>query len=259
MLSEYLLRARDALVAEGVTGPHRSHSRRDTIGKIRALLGGDEDCAFGMRGFDTHSPRDVLSYLAGITGCSDDLDGLGDEENLDPDLTVHAIVAAATRLKDEAKRGATLLAATGHPTGLLEHHIRVVDAYRQAGGKIIHLREEERFPLGRGRGEIRYVGGVGCLSTGASLVHTHSAEPMEALLEGEPWPDLVLGDHGFAGAAIECGLPTIAFMDINDPALAVAAALRRDVLIVPLDDNRPPHSYEASWEIFERVLAGHSI
>jgi hypothetical protein len=66
----------------------------------------------------------------------------------------------------------------------------------------------------------------------------------------------VLGDHGFAGAAIERSVVTIAVMDINDPALAVAWAEGKDVMIVPMDDNRPPRLYEPSWLLFEQVLAG---
>ncbi|MDQ3987002.1 MAG: phosphatase [Actinomycetota bacterium] len=254
MLEEYLVGARDALVACGVTGPHRSHSRRDNINKIRALVDGDKDASFGVSGIEKYSAGEILSFVSELTGCSADLGDLDGEDDVDPDKTVAAIFAAAERLKQEAARGGVLLAATGHPTGLLEHHMRVIDSYRRAGGKILRLREEEKFPMGRGYGEIRYVGGVGCLATGASLVHTHSAEPMEALLEAEPWPDLVLGDHGFAGAALERGISAIAIMDINDPALAVAWAEGKDVIVIPCDDNRPPRFYEPSWRIFDQLL-----
>jgi hypothetical protein len=66
----------------------------------------------------------------------------------------------------------------------------------------------------------------------------------------------VLADHGFAGAAVERGIPTVAVMDINDPALAVAAAEHRDVTLVPMDDNRAPRLYEPAWSLFEHVLSG---
>ena len=257
MISEYLVKARDALIAGAVTGPHQSHSRRDTLSKIQALLDGDKDAAFGLDGFDKYSAQEVLSFLSQLTGCSDDIEEWEGADTLDPDKTIGAIAAAALRLREAAQRGATLLVATGHPTGLLEHHMRVVDAYRDAGGKIVRLREEERIPLGRGYGEMRYIGNVGCLSKGSSLVHTHSSEPMEALLEAGPWPDLVLGDHGYAGAAISRGIPVVAVMDINDPALAVAWAEQRDeVSIIPLDDNRPPRFYEPSWSVFQDVIGG---
>ncbi len=257
MVSEYLLTARDALVAGGITGPHHSHSRRDTLMKIRALLDGDKDAAFGLEGFEKYSMQEVLSFLSELTGCSDDIEEWEGADTLDPDKTITAIAEAALRLRAAAQKGATMLVATGHPTGLLEHHMRVIDAYRAAGGKIVRLREEERIPLGRGLGEMRYIGNVGCLAKGSSLVHTHSAEPMEALLEADPWPDLVLGDHGYAGAAIARGIPTIAAMDINDPALAVAWAEHpEDVSIIPLDDNRAPRFYEPSWTVFQEVIEG---
>ena len=256
MLSEYLVRARDALVASGITGPHQSHSRSDNLSKIRALVDGDVDASFGVEGLDKYSAGEVLSFLSEITGCSDDIEHWDGSDTLDPDKTILSIVQAAERLRDHADRGDTLLTVTGHPTGLLEHHIRVVDAYRRAGGKILRLREEEKFALGRGHGEMRYIGGVGCLSKGASLVHTHSAEPMVALLEAQPWPDVVLGDHGYAGIAVMRNISVVAVMDINDPALAVAWAEHpEDVSIIPMDDNRPPRLYEPSWKLFEDVLA----
>jgi hypothetical protein len=69
---------------------------------------------------------------------------------------------------------------------------------------------------------------------------------------------MVLGDHGFAGAAIARGIPTIAIMDINDHALAIAAAEGKDVTVIPLDDNRPPRTYEPASLLYERVLEGET-
>ena len=256
-----LSQARQALAAGGVVGPHQSHTRQNNISKIYGLTEGPSDEWFGLSGMDAYSPAEVLGWLAELTGCSTALEDVSGCDVMDGDKTVAAIVRAAIRLKTEAERGSVLLAATGHPTGMLEHNIRVVDAYRRAGGKVLHLREEERFVIGRKEAEVRYVGSVGCFADWGALKHTHSSAPMEALLLSEPWPDIVLGDHGFAGAAIERGIPTIAIMDINDPALAVAWARTggvksKDVLIIPMDDNRPPRLYEASWRLFEQVLGG---
>ncbi len=128
------------------------------------------------------------------------------------------------------------------------------------GGKIVRLREEETlFSSSRGRDyEVRYIGEVGCLADWGTLRHTHSPEAMEALLETTSWPDLVLGDHGFAGAAIERGIPTIAVMDINDPALAIAASERRDVVVIPMDDNRPPRCYEPASRLITATVTGQN-
>ncbi len=246
--------ARAALVAAGITGPHQSHARESTMSKIKGILEGDSEDSFGLSGLGRHSPDDVLRYVSELTGCSLETSDLNCYDTIDPDLTIEGILSAARRLAQEAKRGAMLLAATGHPTGLLEHHLRVVDAFRRAGGKPLRLREEDNLATDGKHLEVRYVGSVGCVADWGTLKHTHSPSAMEALLESEPWPDIVLGDHGFAGAAIERGIPTIAVMDINDPALGVAWAEGRDVIIIPMDDNRPPRLYEPSWRLFEQTL-----
>lgn len=255
MLPPSLDDARAALLSAGITGPHQSHSRANNLSKIHALAAGDRDTTFGLSGMERYPASEVLGFLAELTGCSPDVADHGGYDTIDPDRTIAGIVAAARRLAAEARRGASLLAATGHPTGLLEHHIRVADAFRGAGGKLCLLREDEDLGLGAKHSEVRYVGGVGCVADWGNLRHTHAPDAMEALLESGPWPDIVLADHGFAGAAIERGIPTIAVMDINDQALAVAWAEGRDVVIVPMDDNRPQRLYEPSWRIFEAVIA----
>lgn len=256
-----------ALVANGIAGPHLSHSRHNAIGNLRACVEGDPDKSFGLSGLTLYSEQEAMDALARATGCSNDLGDLSGVDTIEPALTVAGIVAAGERLREEAARGATLLACTGHPTGVLELYMRIVDAYLAAGGKVARLHEEEdlvtsprrsaleRAVEQRRSAEVRYVGGVGCLADWGQLKHTHGPEAMEVLLEMGPLPDLVLGDHGFAGAAIERQIPTIAIMDINDPALAIAWAEGRDVSIVPLDDNRPPRMYEPVWQLFEDVIA----
>ena len=249
---------RAALVDGGVTGPHKSHPRATSIEKIHALLEGRGD-DFGLGGFESYSAAEVLGFMAEQTGCDPDLECTTDDV-IDPDRTVDGIVAAAGRLFALADRGGSLFVATGHPTGVLEHYIRIVDAFVRAGGKVNRLREEEDLSPGAGRHlEIRYIGGVGVIADWGNLKHTHSAATMESLLIARPWPDMVLGDHGFAGAAIARGIPTIAIMDINDHALAIAAAEGKDVTIVPMDDNRPPRTYEPASLLYERLLAGEGL
>ena len=250
--------ARDALLQAGVTGPHRSHSRESTLAKVAPLIEGDPDKTFGLSGMEALGPAEVLGFMAQLTGCPADIECL-DDDSIDPDLTIGGIVAAAERLRDHAARGGTLLVATGHPTGMLEHNVRIVDAFTVAGGKVLRPREEQQITFKHKPNrhfEVRYTGGVACLADWGQLKHTHLSEAMEAMLEEQPWPEMVFADHGFAGAAIERGIPTIAVMDINDHALAVAWGQDRDVTIVPMDDNRPPRLYEPSWRLFEQIIGG---
>ncbi len=258
MISDVLRGYRDELIEAGITGPHQSHSRRNVLGKIRQIIEGDTDDTFGISGLSRYSPEEILSFVSKLTGCSAPFTQEDGYDEIDPDLTIEGLIEAARALKGFAADGASLFLATGHPTGMLEHDIRVADAYRAAGGRVIRLAEDRVVVERKGRKlEVRYVGGVACLADWGALLHTHSAAAMEALLEGSPLPDVVLGDHGWAGAAIERAIPTVAIIDINDPALAVAWARGdKKMWAVPLDDNRAPGSYKPAWSIFEDVLAG---
>ena len=60
---------------------------------------------------------------------------------------------------------------------------------------------------------------------------------------GEDPPDLVLADHGWAGAAGQAGITSVGFADSNDPALFVGEHEGKVRVAVPLDDNVEPHLY----------------
>ena len=86
---------------------------------------------------------------------------------------------------------------------------------------------------------IDHWGGVGILTDGREPRHTHWPDAMERMLADET-PDLVVADHGFAGAAIEAGIETLSIADVNDPALIVAQAQGRTDVVVVMDDHVDP-------------------
>ena len=65
-------------------------------------------------------------------------------------------------------------------------------------------------------------------------------------------PDLVVADHGFAGAAIEAGVETVSVADVNDPALLVAKAQGRTDVVVVMDDHVAADAY---WPCFQAAAA----
>jgi hypothetical protein len=65
----------------------------------------------------------------------------------------------------------------------------------------------------------------------------------ELAAAGLPPPDLVVADHGWAGAAGQAGIDALGFADCNDPALFVGEAEGRVLACVPLDDNVAPYLY----------------
>lgn len=239
------------LLAGGLAGPHRSHGRESNVANAGRLAAGDPEYTFGLPGVESANAEEALAAVASFTGAPPG------EPYIDPAATIAAVRAAARRLAGAARAGATILIATGHPTGLLVHHGRLVRSVAGAGGRIARpLDGREAYREGAHRRMIEYFGGVAALSDGANVLHTHAPRAMEAMLAAGLPPDLVLADHGYAGAAVAAGIPTIAVMDTNDPALAVAAARGAALMVVPMDDNRAPDSYDVIAELFEEAFLG---
>ena len=125
----------------------------------------------------------------------------------------------------------------------------VAAALRAAGADVLVPALEWSWPWpdawGSGRPRhVRAVNGVHVLASGGELLHTHEPEPLRALLAVlDTPPDLVVADHGWAGAAGQAGIDAVGFADSNDPALFVGEAEGRVTVCVPLDDNVSPELY----------------
>lgn len=242
------------LLTSLVAGPTKT-SRSNAVRNAELLAAGDPDKMLGFS-YDGLEAQEVMDAVAALCGCSADLNERDGPGYIEPDRTLDELEAMAARLGLAARRGERVLLCTGHPTGPLPLYMAVSRALAEAGCKVLTPAEGVKFGFERRGRRLRvfYLDGVGVLSDGAALLHTHSGEPMENLLEaGEP-PDLVMADHGFAGAAIERGLEVIGFNDVNDPALAVAKARRKIDVLVPLDDNVPPGLYAPLTEVLVRAI-----
>jgi hypothetical protein len=230
----------DARIAGDVATPRRSN-----IANIEKMLERRWDYHFGLQPERDWAPDEVLKVLADRVGMDPDINRVEGVDRIDPERTVEALDAAAELLADAAHARARVLVATGHPTGVLSLHLRVAAALADAGCTVLTPAAE--LPLRaehlHERARIRYLGGVAMLSNGADFLHTHAAEPMQAVLAAGPRPDLVLADHGWAGAAAQAGITTIGLADTNDPAMFVGAEEGKVTVAVPLDDNVAPVLY----------------
>lgn len=235
------------LIASGISGDTAT-PRSNAVRHAEALAADDADkhLGIGRRGRDA---KGVLGAVAELCGCSDDLTDKDGPGVIDPERTIAGLEAMASRLKVAGTRGERVLFATGHPSALTPWYARMADAVERAGARIIEPLEDERLdaPEGsrhsRGPRLIRYFDRVGVLCVGWALVHTHESWPMQAMLDAET-PDLVVSDHGFAGAAAARGIQTIAITDVNDPAIAVGWQDGMFEAVVPLDDNLSPRVYQ---------------
>lgn len=223
----------------------------DVHRKIRMLVGGDPSASFGLGSLLPASVDEVvrgLSELAGwdfatgAKGAKEEGGGKG-KSYVSPEVTAAQVERAAERMRRACERGERVFFGTGHPTGPLEMYGRLATQLRDKGVSIARVREGESFDGYIGGGRVQYCGDVAVVSMSGDLVHTHSAKPMEFLFSGGLDVDLVIGDHGFAGAALARGIDAVAVVDTNDPALVLAWARGLPVWPILCDDNRPSVNY----------------
>jgi Phosphatase len=250
---------RQALLGDGPAGLN-AHDRSNVEWKIRRLCDADPDSQFGLTGVDCLSQDEVLAIMAEAGGFSIEA-GPKDELAVwvDPDRVIESFERIGDRLALAVSRGERVILATGHPVGLVLLYQATARLLAEGGAKILRplegltWRHVDRRDDERKR-QIRYLEGVAVLTDRASSVHTHSPEAMEMMLEESP-PDLVFADHGFAGAAMEAGIDTVAIADINDPALMVAWKQGRGGPVVVMDDNVQPEAYWPCFQVIASRLA----
>ena len=240
---------RSHLLASRIAGSVAT-PREENLRNIGRMLERRAEYDFGLELGRAWTADEVLDVMVRRCGLHPDPAYDRGPDTIDVDLTLAALDRVRDRLALAAQRRERVLVATGHPTGILVLHLAAVQALRAAGAQVLVPQLDWQWPWeGEARGwrprKVRCVAGVHMLSTGGELLHTHAPEPGRALLAAlDAPPDLVVADHGWAGAAAQAGLEVLSYADCNDPALFVAAEEGSDVVVVPLDDNVPPQLYE---------------
>jgi len=242
-----------ALVAGGVAGP-AGHPHHNVFGNIRKLVAHDPDKLFGLSSmpepFDFAGIVRLVGDAAGVP-----IDDLATEgaPDIDAGALLDGCAAMGERLAEVARGGAHVLFATGHPGDLDPLYGSIACIAEQAGARIVRPAQGASWVDDRAGHDwtIAYHGAVGMVTDGERPRHTHWPEAMRRMLADER-PDLVLADHGFAGAAIEAEVETLSLADVNDPALIVAKAQGRTEIVAVLDDHVPADAY---WPCFQAIAA----
>jgi hypothetical protein len=233
----------DHLVTHRIAGDVAT-SRKSNLANIDKMLAREPEYWFGLELGRPWSFDDVLKVLTMRVGIDPDPTRTTGADRIDPQLCLDALDAAARLIDDVVRRRGRLLLGTGHPTGTLALLMPIARHLAAAGCEVLSAGDGDWVEVIGERRRIRYVDGVATVGTGGDLMHTHSPEPMQhALAQLAAPPDLVIGDHGWAGAAGEAGLPTVGLADTNDPALFVGAEEGKVAVVVPLDDNVLPAAY----------------
>ena len=223
-----------------LAGENTRHSRADNLAAVQGLVQGNPHNTFGIHGVENIGFEEALACVSSVTKCSSDPEVVSGGGYISPSETLEGLEAAARRIAPVARRGGRFLLGTGHPGSLLDYYIRLGEVIRGWGGEVLTPAAGEQVPPGL---DIDYIEGVAVTTDRASLMHTHDFRAMELMLAAAPSVDFAVVDHGYAGAAINAGIPLVVIMDTNDPAFAVAQRNGADVTIVPMDDNRPLSAY----------------
>ncbi|MFC4058651.1 phosphatase [Planomonospora corallina] len=250
----------DHLVRTRIAGDVAT-SRENNLDHYRSLANRDPYHLFGLTFDEGWTYRDVLELMAKSAGVVADPAHREGADTIDPERTLAAVEEMGDVIAGVlATGGPRILVATGHPTGLLTVHLALARLARECGAHLLTPAEDWSY-VGSGFGrrrKIRYLDDVAMLDDRGAFVHTHDPAPMEAMLAelGEDRPDLVIADHGWAGAAGEAGILTVGFADSNDPALFVGEAEGKIAVTVPLDDNVLPRHYAPlTRHLVERVTS----
>ncbi len=235
----------DHLVASHLAGPVAT-----TVGGSLAnhehLVSGRPEYTFGLSDWRDTTYEEAVAAMEAAGGRPRGVPGAQSDDGayIDAEAAVAAIARHRDRLAPFLSHpGGRVLVATGPPFALLAHYGALARSLTAAGTEVLRPLEGQRrsvtTPDGK-RASVRYLDGVACLYHGAALRHTHRPDYMEAMLDElgpDGRPHLVVADHGFAGAAVERGIPTLSIADVNDPALPLAQARNRTDGVLVIDDG----------------------
>lgn len=242
-----------ALLAGDVAGT-ATHPLDNVRGNALMLIDGDPDKLFGLSGIPGAFDLDrILDLVAEGAGAPIDHEARYGPVEIAPEPILDACEAMGERLAKAATDRERVVLATGHPVGLALLYRSLDLLLAERGADVLRLAHGERWrePHLAHDWFVDHWGGVAMLTDGREPRHTHWPDAMRRMLE-QARPDLVVADHGLAGAAIEAGVETLSIADVNDPALIVAKAQGRTEVVVVMDDHVEPDAY---WPCLQSVAS----
>jgi len=233
---------RRSLVKSGITGEIASHGAKTNLDSIARLIKLDPYVSFGINAVTDAVKKKQVDQKAVIKVMADALGTTVDRfcqpgpGYIDPQWTATKLSLMLDRLSEAAAKQGTFLIATSHPGSLMTYYSVLGRYVEDLGGQV--YRTPDPYQVGEYRW-FDQLDGVHVLSDQGNLLHTHDSPAFARFLAHLPEPpSVVLSDHGYAGAAINAGLYTIALHDVDDPGIPLAEHLGSDVLIVPMNDNQ---------------------
>jgi Phosphatase len=221
----------------GLTGQLRHNSPRINAHAIDQCLSGVEYWTLGVTSPELRrfTKAEAASLVASSLGLTLHKFQKAKYARIDPDTTILRLEMAVLALREASRAGKTILFATGHPGSMLSAYQTMAGQVTAWGGRVFQL--ETIIPIESGLW-LDSIGGCIVVTDEGTLHHTHNDRPLDAVLRSHQI-DMVVADHGFAGAAINAHIPVVAFFDTDDPAIPLMASLSdTQVLAVPMNDNQ---------------------
>jgi hypothetical protein len=240
------------LTEHGFSGSIPLNGRSKNYHAIKQLVAGDAFYTFGIKEIAKQAKQglilrnDVRRILVDASGLTVNRFRWLGPGYFDPAKSAAALLAARDRLQLAAERRQRVAFATGHPGAMVGFYSVLADWAARRGARLVTIDE----PIVVSRAYcLDMIGPVFAASDNASNWHTHETRYMEALLDRQK-VDLVVGDHGFVGGALNHDIECIGFYDTDDPALPLAQSLGLPILSVPINDN----CYNLSGSQLARLL-----
>ncbi|ROZ63530.1 taurine ABC transporter ATPase [Kocuria soli] len=223
--------------------------REANLRNIHDFLAGSEHQYMGIPAGPEDTWDSVFELMVDKVGISPDRSHEQGQDTISAELCVTALERYADVFGRVVRERGRILFATAHPAAMPAVYAPMAQATREAGAQVLTI--DGGIPWDTG--DVRAVGDVVMVEQYGGLRHTHRPEPMDLVLDqleaahradpSAPLPDLVVTDHGMAGAAGTRGYSVVAVGDCNDPAVFVGEARGVIDVVVPLDDNVPPNAY----------------
>ncbi|MDO4254005.1 MAG: phosphatase [Kocuria sp.] len=223
--------------------------RQANLGNIHDFLASSEHQYMGIAPHPEDTWDSVFRVMVDAVGIDPDPTYRQGQDTISAERCVAALERYARVFGEVVRAGGSILFATAHPAAMPAIYAPMAVAARTAGAQVVTV----RGAIAWDDGDVRAVGDVVMVEQYGGLRHTHRPEPMDLALDqlesrqrddaSVPLPDLVVTDHGMAGAAGARGYRVIAVGDCNDPAVFVGEAQGVIEVVVPLDDNVAPEAY----------------
>lgn len=223
--------------------------REANLANIQGFLDSSEHQYMGIPAAPEDTWDSVFDLMVARVGISPDRSHTRGQDTISAELCVAALDRYARLFGRVVQAGGRILFGTAHPGAMPAVYAPLALAARAAGAEVIAVHGGIPWDSG----EVRQVGDLVMVEQYGGLRHTHRPEPMQLVLErleaahaedpAQPVPDLVVTDHGMAGAAGARGYSVVAVGDCNDPAVFVGESRGLIDVVVPLDDNVPPEAY----------------